>query len=133
MNPTIKDDPKAVKLYMNFVKEFFEKNFEQINYDLSDSEMPTEKSEFLKAIGEYIEDALWAEQELARWGMAEPNMLNEYRVFEKFDSEDNYYVLKIGKRHVRLTGFRINFPYFNKWVVTFAKRKVKTIKVLAYE
>jgi hypothetical protein len=60
---------KIEKMICDFMADFFENNFDKIKYDLSDSNLPTNKKDFIKIIKTDVQDAMWALTELCRWGM----------------------------------------------------------------
>ncbi len=107
------------KLLCNYMAKFFEDNFSKITYDLSDSNLPTQKEKFIAKIKKDPEDAVWSLTELANWGMDE-EYLRE--VYVELPDDCDFTILKIDDNYLKLTCDKEYNYHLN-----FSEPKTKTV------
>ena len=83
---------KAEKLVCDFVYIFIDEKWDKIEYDLTKSSFPSDKSGVLDRIKKDPDDATWFIMELAAWGMDKEPLLTEI-----FIEQDNmeFSIIKI--------------------------------------
>lgn len=110
------------KLICDFVYEFTNKHWDNIDNDkcdLSESSLPTEKQAFLNEVLKDVQTAIWVVTELASWGM-DKKYLKEIPQ-ELYDDVD-FIIWKIGDKYIKLYCKHAT----DDWEVSFAEQKTKT-------
>ena len=89
---------KEQQVLCDHMVEFFKENFDKIDYDLSDSNLPITKREFLGELRNDPETAAWALTELASWGMDKEYLRD---VYVDTPSDCSFTVLKFGDVYMK--------------------------------
>lgn len=99
------------KIMCNYMAKFFDDNFNKITYDLSESNLPTQKKKFITEIKKDLQTAIWALSELAYWGM-DKEYLRE--LYVELPDDCDFTILKIDDKYLKLTcdkeyNYHLNF------------------------
>lgn len=107
------------KLLCNYMAKFFEDKFSKITYNLSDSNLPTQKRKFIAEIRRNPQIAVWSLSELANWGM-DKEYLRE--LYIELPDECDFTILKIDDKYLKLT-YDEEYNYH----LNFSEPKTKTV------